>query len=70
MATLTKKAPSKTVFLTFNPRDKRAVQFLTTIQMLDFFKVEESPYDPTFVAKIKRAEKSKTHIVDVNKLWD
>ena len=43
----------QTFILSFNPEDKRAVKFMETIKLMDFFKVEESPYDPEFVAKIQ-----------------
>jgi hypothetical protein len=36
---------------------------------MDFFRVEESPYDPQFVAKIRQSEKSKTRKVDVKHIW-
>jgi hypothetical protein len=40
----------------------------------DFFaanqvKLEESPYDPEFVAKIRRAEKQSSVKVDIDNLW-
>jgi hypothetical protein len=65
-----RKAPTQTVLLSFNPEDKRATQFLTSIKMLDFFHVEDSPYDSAFVAKIRKSEKSKKHVVQLDKLWD
>ena len=43
----------QTFILSFNPEDKRAVKFMETIKLMDFFKVEESPYYPEFVAKIQ-----------------
>jgi hypothetical protein len=41
-------------------------------QLKDFFaanqvKLEESPYDPEFVAKIRRAEKQKSKKIDLKK---
>lgn len=59
----------QTFILSFNPKDKRAAKFMETIKVMDFFKVEESPYDPKFVAKVKRSEKSKKHFIDVSKTW-
>lgn len=71
MATTAVHTPSMhSVRLSYDPKDNRAVQFLASIRLLDFFRVEESPYDPVFVAKVKRAEKSKKHIVDVTEIWN
>jgi len=53
MATSVAKTPMQTFILSFNPEDKRAAKFMETIKLMDFFKVEESPYDPEFVAKIQ-----------------
>lgn len=69
-STATHITPMRTVLLSYNPGDERAVQLLTSIKLLDIFRVEESPYDPTFVDKIRRAEKSKKHSVDISKIWD
>ena len=30
--------------LSFNPKDKRAVQFLSSIRLLDFFQVKDEPF--------------------------
>ncbi len=30
--------------LFFDPKDKRATQFVETLKLMDFFKVEEGPY--------------------------
>ena len=43
-------------------------------ELKDFFaskgvSVEESPYDPEFVAKIRRAEKQPSVKVDIDNLW-
>ena len=43
-------------------------------ELKDFFAskgvaVEESPYNPEFVAKIKRAEKQPSIKVDIDNLW-
>ena len=70
MATAIRTAPKRTLFVSYDPRSKKAVQFLSALKVLDFLTIEESPYDPAFVAKINRAEKSAKHIVDVNSIWD
>ena len=44
--------------------------FIDTAKLMDFFHVEESPYDPAFVAKIRKAEQSKKYIIDVKNIWD
>ena len=43
-------------------------------ELKDFFaskgiSIEESPYDPEFVAKIRRAEKQPSIKVDIDNLW-
>ena len=43
-------------------------------ELRDFFSskgvaIEESPYDPDFVAKIRRAEKQPSVKVDIDNLW-
>ena len=43
-------------------------------ELKDFFaakgiEVEKSPYDPEFVAKIRRAEKQPSVKVDIDNLW-
>lgn len=53
MATAATNTPMQTFILSFNPKDKRAAKFMETIKLMDFFKVEESPYNPEFVAKIQ-----------------
>ena len=63
MATAAHTTPEQTLFITFNPSDKRAQQFIASLKMLDFFRIEKSPYSPAFVKKIRRAEKSKKHFV-------
>ena len=60
----------QSVVISFNPRNKKAAQFIETVKLMDFFHVEESPYDPAFVAKIRRAEKSRKHVVDTDKIRD
>ncbi len=62
----------QTFILSFNPKDKRATKFMETIKLMDFFKVEESPYDPQFVAKIQAIDsmdKRKFKAVRSQDLW-
>ena len=68
--TRTRKAPMRSVVFSFNPRNKNALQFIELARRMDFFTVEESPYDPAFVAKIRKAEKSQKHVVDLNSIWN
>lgn len=70
MATTLPTASKQTYLVSFDPKDKRAVQFMKTVQMMDFLTVEASPYDAEFVAKIERGQKGKKHFVDISKLWD
>ena len=60
----------RSVVFSFSPRNRNALQFIELAKRMDFFTVEESPYDPAFVAKIRKAEKSRTHVVDINTIWD
>ncbi len=66
----TRHTPMRSVIISFSPRNKKALQFIETAKLMDFFHVEESPYDPQFVAKIRQSEKSKTRKVDVKHIWD
>ena len=53
----------------FNPKDKRAVQFVETLKLMDFFKVEESPYDPNYVAEVKSMDRTAFKAVKREDLW-
>lgn len=68
--TATRQNAMRSVIISYSPRNKKALQFIETAKLMDFFHVEESPYDPAFVAKIRKAEKSKKHFVDVNNIWE
>lgn len=57
METAVKSAPMKSYMVSFRQDDKRALQFLKTMQLMDFFTVKESPYDPAYVAEIKAMNK-------------
>ena len=37
---------------------------------MDFLKVEESPYDPRYVAEVKAMDKRTFKTVDRSTLWD
>ncbi len=72
MTTTAANTPMQTYILSFNPKDKRATKFMETIKLMDFFKVEESPYDPQFVAKIQAIDsmdKRKFKAVRSQDLW-
>ena len=65
----TLRTPMRSVTISFNPRNKKAAQFIETVKLMDFFKVEESPYDPAFVARINAMDESKAVSVDIDDLW-
>ncbi|MEQ8241624.1 MAG: hypothetical protein RIA69_20595 [Cyclobacteriaceae bacterium] len=53
-----------------NERTKAGKAFMQLIESVDFVeKVQNSPYDPRFVAKIRKAEKQKGEKVDDVKAW-
>lgn len=68
------------ITIKIDQRNKQAKALLEYIKTLPFVEIqnkddEKSPYNPDFVAKIRRAEKEieegKTFIVkDVEKLWE
>ncbi len=70
MATSVANTHIQTFMVSINPNDKRATKLVEALKLMDFITIEKSPYDPEFVDKIKRSEKSKKHIVDVAKMWD
>jgi len=62
--------------ITVHPQNKEqssALEIILKAMNIPFEKAEESPYNPEFVAKIKRGEKAakegKGMKVDVNNLW-
>lgn len=65
----TTSTPMRAFTITFSPRDKRAAQFFETIKMMDFFHVEESPYDPDYVAMVKGMDKRTFKTVKREDLW-
>lgn len=75
------KQPRKTVLLTFNPQDEYVQSFLQTLRLSKKFIIEEgkkyvtddeeeSPYDPVYVARAKRAAKGSFVKVDLDHFWD
>ncbi|GEM_PF-1449771 len=62
-------APVQALTLFFNPKDKRAVQFVETLKLMDFFRVEESPYDPNYVAEVKSMDRTAFKAVKREDLW-
>lgn len=55
------------VTLKYNSRSVKARKALEELLLSGLFEKEESPYDPEFVAKIRKAEKEKSHKVDLSK---
>ena len=61
---------TRSVLITYDPKNRKAAQFIATAKMMDFFRVEPSPYNPQFVAKINRSRASESHPVDVSRIWE
>ena len=57
------------VTLKYDARNTIARKTIEYILALGVFKVEESPYNPKFVEKIKESEKGKEHKIDIEDLW-
>ena len=55
MEVTTHISPMQTVMLSFNPKDQRAVQFLSSIRLLDFFQVKDVPFVPEQKAAVTPA---------------
>lgn len=71
MATaLAKAAPRRTFLISFDPGSRQAVQLMSALKLMDFLSVEESPYDPRYVAEVKAMDKRTFKTVNRNKLWD
>lgn len=59
-----------TITIKVNERTKAGRAFMQLIDSVDFVeKVQESPYDPKSVAKIRKAEKQTGEKVDDVKAW-
>ena len=71
MATaLTSAAPCKTFIVSIDPRSKSAVQLMNALKLMDFLKIEESPYDSKYVAEVKVMDKRTFKSVKRDKLWE
>lgn len=68
MATVLSKS-AKTYTVTFNPNSEYASALMNAIILSRMFVVEESPYDPAFVQKIKHAKNSKGVAIKTEDLW-
>lgn len=65
-------SPMQTFIVSFNPKDKRATRFFEALKIQDYFKVEECPYDPEYVAKIRKIDaqdKRNFKTVKSDNLW-
>ena len=62
--------PTQTLFLTFNPESEKARRMIEALKLLDFLKIEESPYDATYVADVKAMDKSTFKPVNRENIWD
>ena len=65
----TRTAPTQTLFLTFNPNSERARRMIEALKVMDFFKIEESPYDANYVAEVKSMDKNKFTPVNRKSIW-
>ena len=71
MATaLAQTAPRRTYLVSIDPTSKQAVKLMSALKLMDFLKVEESPYDPRYVAEVKAMDKRTFKTVDRSTLWD
>lgn len=62
----------QTFMVSFNPKDKRAMRFFEALRIQDYFRVEECPYDPEYVAKIKAIDaqdKRKFKAIKSDDIW-
>lgn len=62
-------SPAKTLMLTYRSDDKRALQFVKAMKMMDFFDITESPYNQNYVAEVKAIKKSSCKAVSRENLW-
>lgn len=66
----TKTKPTQTLFLTFNPKSEKARRMIEALKLLDFLKIEESPYDANYVADVMAMDKSTFKPVKRESIWD
>ena len=59
----------QSVYISYSPEDKRAVQLMIALRAMDFLTVEDSHYNPTFVKKIQHAKASKGKVISLDNLW-
>ena len=62
--------PTQTLFLTFNPESEKARRMIEALKTLDFFKIEESPYDADYVADVKAMNKKSFKTVSRKDIWN
>lgn len=55
--------------VTVNTNTTKGKKFIEFIKTLDYIKVEESPYDPEFVKKIKESRASEGQAIKTKDLW-
>ena len=58
-----------TITLEYNIRSKFANALIGLIKASDNVKIIESPYDPNFVAKIKKSEKCSKRFIKSSDIW-
>lgn len=59
-----------TLTLEYNPRSSFAKALIGLIQVSDKVRIVDSTYDPNFVEKIQKSEKSGKRVVNLDHLWD
>ena len=69
MQTTTAKSGMRTVTISFSQEDRRAAKFVEALKLVDFLTIEESPYDPQYVAEIKAMDKRTFKAVKTADLW-
>lgn len=69
-STIMPTATRQTITLSYDPRSAYAQSFLQTMKMSKLFKVEDSPYDPIYVAQIKEAAKGPFVQKTIEEVWN
>lgn len=59
----------QTFMLSINPKDKRAMKLVEALKMMDFLTIEQSPYDPKYVAELKAMDKRTFKTVKLEDIW-